>query len=347
MRRAPSPNQIAFISALAVAVLSTAFFILISFVFYLNVRLEMYISSLVATFFMSWILFRYVLTRVVYNKIKVIYKAIGKPLQFEKEVKQKNNLLKTVERDVADWAINKNKQIRSLRQMAEYRKEFVGTVSHELKTPMFNAIGYVETVLDSDLDDKVFIRNYLEKTVSNLERLESIVKDLLQISKFEAGRIELHLEAVDLIKLIKEVLFHYKYLTETYKVNVVVHAKENEFFVCVDKNAIRQVLENLISNSVKYGKENGQTDIYINDLDEQYLVEISDNGIGISQENIDRVFERFFRADKSRSKLVGGTGLGLSIVRNIIQAHNQNINVTSELNKGTTFSFTLDKYIEE
>jgi two-component system phosphate regulon sensor histidine kinase PhoR len=229
--------------------------------------------------------------------------------------------------------------------MEQYRKEFVGNVSHELKTPIFNAQGYIETILDSDLDDPAFIKMYLEKANSNIERLETIVNDLLEISKFETGRIELEKEAFDLVKLIKKVFFQYQHLAQQQQVTLKVHSEENKIFVYADPKRIMQVLENLISNSIKYGKENGQTDIYFHDLDEQFLIEISDNGPGVSPEHLPRLFERFYRVDKSRTRKIGGTGLGLSIVKNIIQAHEQNIEVRSEVGKGTTFTFTLQKYI--
>ena len=286
------------------------------------------------------------MVRFIYNKIKIIYKTIGKPLKFEKEVKEgSSNVLKTVERDVAEWAINKNKQIRELRKMEQYRKEFVGNVSHELKTPIFNAQGYIETVLDSDLDDPDFIKMYLEKASANIDRLETIVTDLLEISKFETGRIELEKEAFDIVKLIKKVFFQYQHLAQQQKVTLKVHSDENRIFVFADPKRIMQVLENLISNSIKYGKEGGFTNIYFHDMEEQFLIDISDDGPGVAPEHLSRLFERFYRVDKSRTRKIGGTGLGLSIVKNIIEAHEQTISVSSELGKGTTFSFTLQKYI--
>jgi two-component system phosphate regulon sensor histidine kinase PhoR len=348
MRRNPSLNFIAFSTSLAVAILSTAIFIFINFIFYLNTPIEIIVSFFVAIFFASIILIRYVLKKFIYNKIGIIYKTIGRPLKFEKELKEsKNNIIQTVERDVAEWAINKNKQIRELRKLEQYRKEFVGNVSHELKTPIFNAQGYIETLLDSDLDDADFIRLYLGKASANIDRLETIVSDLLEISKFETGRIQLEKAAFDVVKLIKKVIFHYQILADEFKISIKVFANENEYFVFADESRILQVLENLISNGIKYNKENGKVEIRIYDIDEQYIIEISDTGDGIPEDKLPRIFERFYRADKSRSRKVGGTGLGLSIVKNIIEAHEETINVSSILEKGTTFSFTLHKYVED
>jgi len=348
MRRTASPNIISLYASMAVAIFSTAIFLLVQLLFHLSFSSEYYLIFVLVIFLVTLTFFRFVLIRFIYSKIKIIYKTIGKPLKFESEVKEgSTNMLKTVERDVAEWAINKNKQIRELRKMEQYRKEFVGNVSHELKTPIFNAQGYIETVLDSDLDDPDFIKMYLEKANSNIERLETIVNDLLEISKFETGRIELNKEAFDLVKLIKKVFFQYQHLAQQQQVSLKVHSEENKVFVFADPKRIMQVLENLISNSIKYGKEGGNTDIYFHDLDDQFLIEISDDGPGVAPEHLPRLFERFYRADKSRARKIGGTGLGLAIVKNIIEAHEQTINVRSELGKGTTFSFTLQKYIPE
>ena len=347
MRGNSSLNTISIYTSIAVAFFSTAFFFVVNELFEHQINIFAHFIFFFAIFFCSFILFRYVLKQLIYDKIKIIYKTIGKPLKFQHEVKSsKGNIMLTVERDVAEWAINKNKQIRELRKLEQYRKEFVGNVSHELKTPLFNAQGYIETLLDSNLEDKDFMKSYLGKAASNIDRLEVIVSDLLEISKFETGRIQLEKDGFDIVKLIKKVIAQYQFLAEDCKVKVKVFNHENEFFVFADEKRIMQVLENIISNSIKYNNENGKVDIRIYDLDEQYMIEISDNGPGIAEEHLPRLFERFYRADKSRARKVGGTGLGLSIVKNIIEAHEETINVSSTLNEGTMFSFTLHKYRE-
>jgi two-component system phosphate regulon sensor histidine kinase PhoR len=275
MRRTPSPNIISLYSSMAVAFFSTAIFALVGYLFNLRLPLEDYIIYSCIVLLVSFFLYRYILVRFIYNKIKIIYKTIGSQQKFQSQIKQgSNNVMKTVERDVAEWAINKNKQIRELRKMEQYRKEFVGNVSHELKTPIFNAQGYIESVLESDLEDKQFIRQYLEKANGNIERLESIVNDLLEISKFETGRIQLEMEAFDLVKLIKKVLFQFQHLVEQHQVSITIHSEENKIFVFADPKRIIQVLENLLSNSIKYGKDGGHTDIYFYDMEEQFLIEL-------------------------------------------------------------------------
>jgi two-component system phosphate regulon sensor histidine kinase PhoR len=348
MRRPSSLNNISLLTGLAVAIFSTAIFLLFCFIFYLDIKIEELIAYSVIIFFTSFILFKYVLNSFINNKIKIIYKTIGKPMKHQKDTQRANDaMLQKVERDVAEWAINKNKQIRELKKMEQYRKEFVGNVSHELKTPIFNAQGYIETLLDSDLEDKEFTKSYLHKASVNIDRLETIVADLLEISKFETGRIQLNKTAFDLVKLVKKVFFQFQHLAEEHKVRLQVNAEEGEIFVIGDENRIMQVLENLISNSIKYGNEGGATIVRFYDMDEQYLVEVSDNGPGIEEEHLPRLFERFYRADRSRARKVGGTGLGLAIVKNIIEAHEQTISVSSKPGEGTTFNFTLQKSEQE
>jgi two-component system phosphate regulon sensor histidine kinase PhoR len=209
---------------LAVAFFSTAIFLCISLIFRLHTPAKYYLIIVSIILIVTFFLFRFILVRFIYNKIKIIYKTIGKPLKFENEIRTgSSNLIKTVERDVAEWAINKNKRIRELQRMEQYRKEFVGNVSHELKTPIFNAQGYIESVLESDLDDPEIHQKILRKSkFSNIERLETIVSDLLEISKFESGRIEFQRKKhLMLVKLIKKVFFQYQHITEQQHTNTI------------------------------------------------------------------------------------------------------------------------------
>jgi two-component system phosphate regulon sensor histidine kinase PhoR len=213
-----------------------------------------------------------------------------------------------------------------------------------LKTPLFNIQGYIHTLLDGALEDPEVNRNYLERASRSVERLCLIVDDLEAISKLESGELILDQRTFDIHELVKEVF-------ESSEIRAVeLHIKmefkegsDRQFFVYADKERIRQVVSNLVINSIKYGRKNGTTSVGFYDMDENILIEITDNGIGIDPSHLPRIFERFYRIDKSRSREQGGTGLGLSIVKHIIEAHKQTINVRSNYGIGTTFAFTLKK----
>lgn len=345
IKRQISPNSIAIFTSLFVSFFSVLLLWLICFLLHQQVSYYIYLMEFIVILCISLFTYRYTLMRFVYAKLRIIYKTIGKPLKFQNEIRTtvNSNIMKTVERDVAEWAINKNKQIRELKKLETYRKEFVGNVSHELRTPIFNAQGYIETLLDGAVNDPEKGKLYLQKALANIERLEAIVNDLLEISKFEAGQIHLDKKVFDIIELTRKVYYQYQIMAEEQDVKLTIDTKYKQLFVKADPKRIIQVLENLVSNSIKYGKYSGTTVVRFYDLDEIAIVEVNDDGPGIPEENLHRVFERFYRADKSRSRKIGGTGLGLSIVKSIVEAHEQTITVRSELNVGTTFTFTLEK----
>ena len=343
----PSPNIIAFLTSLAVAVGVNLFLFVLDFFIKDNFWWQFYVANFFSILLVSLIVIHYALRTFIQKKIRIIYKTIGKPLKFQKEIKEGNsNLMKTVERDVADWALNKNKQIRELRKLETYRREFVGNVSHELKTPIFNALGYIETLMDGGLEDEKILKDYLEKASANIERLETIVSDLLEVSKFESGQLRLEKEVFDVNELTLKVFYQYEIQAEENDVTLKIENEGIKTLVFADKKRILQVLENLISNAIKYGKEGGIVIIRYIDLDEQLLVEVSDNGPGIAEKDIPRLFEGFFRTDSERSRKKGGTGLGLSIVKHIVESHDQTINIHSQPNIETTFSFTLEKVVQ-
>lgn len=345
IKRQYSPNTIVAFTSFIVALACTILFAATLYLIEVKVPYYVHLLSLLIVFVVSLGFFRYTLMQFIYSKLKIIYKTIGKPLKFQNEIKSNvnSNVMRSVERDVGEWAINKNRQIRELKKLETYRKEFVGNVSHELRTPIFNAQGYIETLLEGAMDDPIKGKQYLEKALANIERLDAIVSDLLEISKFEAGQIHLDKRAFDIIELTRKVFYQYQHMAEENQSSLLINTKLKQLFVWGDPKRITQVLENLISNSIKYGKKGGTTTVSYYDLDEQIVIEVSDDGPGIAEENLSRVFERFYRADKSRARKIGGSGLGLSIVKNIVEAHDQNITVRSELGVGTTFSFTLEK----
>lgn len=295
------------------------------------------------SFIASYIGFKIAVERFIYKKIKVVYRTIH-DLKLKKVDDSKEFSLTQIQTEVEDWDKLNKEEIDRLKGLENYRREFVGNLSHELKTPIFNIQGYLLTLLEGGLHDPKINVNYLERASKSVDRMISLIEDLDDISKLESGMIELDVEKTDLVKLIKEVISSLEVKAQNCNVKLTfVDVPTKPILVTIDKDGINQVLVNLIVNSIKYGKENGETLIKLFDMDENMLIEVADNGQGIEKQHLSRLFERFYRVDKSRARLSGGTGLGLSIVKHIIEAHNQTINVRSSPEVGSTFSFTLKK----
>jgi two-component system phosphate regulon sensor histidine kinase PhoR len=249
-----------------------------------------------------------------------------------------------VEHDVEEWAQNQLQEIERLRDLERYRKEFVGNVSHELKTPIFNIQGYILTLLEGGLEDPKINKLYLTRSEKSIDRMISIVEDLESITKLETGELKPQYSVFDIMKVAEEVFEIEHMLAQERKISLEFTKKPDKpVMVMADKKRIIEVLSNLVTNGIKYGKRKGKVKVGFYDFDEKIVVEVSDDGIGIDRKDLPRIFERFYRVDKSRSREQGGTGLGLSIVKHIIEAHNQTINVQSVLDEGTTFTFTLEK----
>ncbi len=294
---------------------------------------------------LSWFVFKYVVRNFINSRIQTIYKTIYNLKDYHSGdgSESGDDLLQKMEREVTDWMKNRSNEIEDLKKLEHYRREFLGNVSHELKTPIFNIQGYIATLLDGGLEDPNINRNYLERAEKSVERMINIIDDLEAISRLESGEMILEKDNFDIPELAKEIIDALEMKASDRKIKV--HFKENYkgLKVFADKDRIRQVITNLIVNSLKYGKEGGETEIRFYDLDDNILIEISDNGIGIAKEHLPRLFERFYRVDKGRSREQGGTGLGLAIVKHILEAHGQTINVRSSEGVGSTFSFTLPK----
>ncbi len=280
------------------------------------------------------------------SKVKPIYKTIHhfKPTKTEANLTREKDPFIEVNKEVADWMQGKTKEIQQLKQMEKYRKEFLGNVSHELKTPVFNIQGYILTLLDGGIDDPDINMLYLNRTEKSIDRMISIIEDLEAISKLESGELEINVEEFNLYQLIDDILDLQEIRANEKNIELKLNKEGNKsLMVKGDKQKLFQVFSNLVVNSINYGKKGGRTMISTYDMDKRYLIEVKDNGIGISDGDLPRIFERFYRADKSRSREQGGTGLGLAIVKHIIEAHKQTINVTSTYGKGTSFTVTLDK----
>ena len=269
----------------------------------------------------------------------------GKPQSSENKSKNNSsNTLSEGNKETSSLASNQSIEIDRLKVMEKYRKEYLGNVSHELKTPIFNIQGYVLTLLDGGLEDAEINRKYLERAEKSINRLISIVEDLETISRHETGELKLEKEYFNIVQLVEEVFEAQEVRAKNRNIELTLGKKyKKPIIVSADKMRIFQVLTNLVTNSIYYGENGGKTHVFFSEEKGKILVEVNDNGIGIAPNDIPRIFERFYRVDKSRSREQGGTGLGLAIVKHIIEAHGETIQVKSKLKKGSSFIFSLPK----
>lgn len=347
MKNLKTPLLTLILSAIS-AVLQT---ILVSFISYqINAHFDLAICLL--SFFISFVISFFVIyflySNIIFEKIDKLYLLVKE--QQPKEIPNTEFQLEEVdsidrlEDEIKKLAQERNKEAEQNRNLDSYRKEFLGNVSHELKTPIFNIQGYVSTLIDGGINDPNINIEYLKRADKSVDRMIQIIDDLETISQLEVGTLELDPEIYDIAQQLKDVIDSLDFQANKKSIKLQLAKKyDKSIIVKADKFRIRQVLVNLITNSIKYGKENGKTTISLNLFDEQVIVEIKDNGIGIEEKHIPRLFERFYRVDKGRSREQGGTGLGLAIVKHIIEGHGETIDVISSPKLGTTISFTLKR----
>ena len=298
------------------------------------------LALIIVVFFGTYFLIYTTLKKYIYDRVKLIYKSLYK----QKGVSELTETdLDKVSEDVEVLTAQKEKEIDDLKLMESFRREFLGNVSHELKTPIFNIQGYIHTLLDGALHDETVNEQYLSRTSKSVDRMINIVEDLEMISKIESDRLDLEFTDWDIVSMTQDVFDQVEMKAKKRSVLLKFEKDYPSIKVNGDRDKIMQVMINLIVNSIKYGREGGSTEVRFYEMGENILIEVADDGIGISEDNLPRLFERFYRVDKSRSREQGGTGLGLAIVKHIIEAHKQNINVRSTEGVGTTFSFTLRK----
>jgi two-component system phosphate regulon sensor histidine kinase PhoR len=283
----------------------------------------------------------------VTRKINALTEKIRRKF-LNKEIPQKHDQLEEqdglnlLEEKVDDLIETREKELNHFENLDSYRKEYLGNVSHELKTPVFNIQGYVDTLINGGLEDETINRDYLKRAEKSIDRLINIIDDLETLTQLESGELQLDMDNFDIAYLIKDIYAALELIAAKKNIKLELAKKyEKPIYVKADKFRIRQVLVNLITNSIKYGKENGTTEISLNYLNDDLIIEIKDNGMGIETVHLPRLFERFYRIDKGRSREQGGTGLGLAIVKHIIEAHQKSIKVESEVGKGTLFTFSL------
>ena len=342
-----TPRQVSLASAgLITGLLAITYFLLI-YLLEREFSLIPLVILLSLGFSISYGIVYYFIERFLYHKVKIIYKTIHslkRQGDARTRIRMSSDLLTEINREVADWADEKIREVKDLRKAENYRREFIGNLAHELKTPVFNVQGYIETLLDTDLEDSALNRKFLDRANSACERLIDLLKDLDQIATIESGNMPLELSRFDVVQLAKVTADMLEPQAADRQVSLKLrNNNEKAIFVEADMKRIQQVFVNLLMNSIAYGKELGETRIRFYDMDDNVLIEIADDGMGIAMEHLPRLFERFYRVDKSRSRNEGGSGLGLAICKHIIDSHNQSISVRSTEGVGSTFAFTLKK----
>ena len=304
-----------------------------------------YLSEVIIVFLISFFIIQYRVENFIYKRMKKIYDDVSL-LDVSTLGRQKiTTNMETLTKEVELFARNKKLEIEALKIRENYRREFIGNVSHELKTPLFTVQGYIETLIDGALNDEKIREKYLKRAKKGVERLTYIIKDLDMITKLEVGELNLEKETFDIIDLIENVFELLEMKASKNLISLTFNKKhQTPIWVKADKDRIQQVLSNLIVNSIKYGINKGTTELSIENLiRNKVLIRVADNGEGINNDEIPRLFERFYRVDKSGSREQGGSGLGLSIVKHILDAHSEKIYVESQIGIGSEFSFTLEK----
>lgn len=298
-----------------------------------------------STYAFSFLMIQSRIERLIYKRVKKIYDDLTLLEATSLTKRTITTDMQTLTEEIDKFARDKKIEIESLKVRENYRKEFLGNVSHELKTPLFTVQGYILTLLDGAMEDKNLREKYLERASKGVERLGYIIKDLDMITKLEVGDLSLNVEVFDIVELVKSVFDMLEMKAAKKKITLTFDRVYTEpILVRADKERIQQVLANLVVNSIKYGNEKGTTEISIENLiKNKVIVRVTDNGEGIAKMHLPRLFERFYRVDKSGSRKEGGSGLGLSIVKHIIEAHDEKIYVESEFGVGSEFSFTLEK----
>lgn len=344
-RRLKKTYRFAIRSSLYITIFTTTILVALLFFFEIKNFIVVPVLFFVTSFAFCFFIIQFRVERFIYRRVKRIYDDVTLLDVSDFQNHSITTDMATLTKEIEKFATNKKLEIETLKIRENYRKEFIGNVSHELKTPLFTVQGYILTLLDGAMDDKAIRKKYLNRAEKGVERLIYIVKDLDMITKLETGDLNLDTEEFNIIELVQNVFdllemkAAKKEISLAFDMNYV-----DPIMVLADKERIQQVLTNLIVNSIKYGRENGTTEISVENLiRNKVIVRVTDNGEGIEKENIPRLFERFYRVDKSRTRKEGGSGLGLSIVKHIIEAHNEKIYVESEADVGSEFSFTLEK----
>lgn len=343
-----SPRLIAFLLSVVITVLTVTF---LSFV--PTVSEAMLFVAGTACFISSFFFIFYTVDILIFQEVNKIYESIRKLKMRDFDISRKSlikseNPIKRLNKEISIYVTQKQREIEELKKMEQFRREFLADVSHELKTPIFAAQGFIHTLIDGAKEDPEILDRFLNKAAKSLDGLDALVRDLLTLSQVESGDLKMNFGKVDLKLLTEEIIDQLEHKAEQRGVKFKIKPKNlTNAWVQADKQRISQVMTNLIDNAIKYGKDNGKVTIEFSEEKKYFLISVEDDGPGIQLEHLDRIFERFYRIDKSRSRETGGTGLGLAIVKHILNAHDSKITVMSKIDKGTKFSFKLIKIEEE
>jgi two-component system phosphate regulon sensor histidine kinase PhoR len=329
--------------ALCISIVTTLFLSLFK-----SVAVNALVVSFVISFSASYLLIFAVLEFLIFREIAKIYKLVNKLRKKElEEIGKKKpsplNPLKAINEEIYSFADLKQSEIDELRKLEAFRREFIADVSHELKTPLFAAQGFVHTLLDGAVNDKAVRNKFLKKAAKSLDGLEMLVQDLLTLSQIETGQIKMHFESIDLFALTEEVFEQFEGKADKREVNLRLEGPVRKVMVYADYQRISQVMSNLISNAIKYSPESSEVMVSFRNTRKSVVTAVTDHGEGIPKADIHRIFERFYRVDKSRSREKGGTGLGLAIVKHILDGHHTKAKVESTPGKGSIFSFKLPR----
>jgi two-component system phosphate regulon sensor histidine kinase PhoR len=341
-----SPLQVVFLGS---ALITAAMLLILLLVELWNpIPATTVVLVLIATFILSFLVFYFLFRNFIYYRLSILYRTIRKgKLNRETpfEMSMKGDIIKEAEIESKIWGEQRNQELTQLQEQDKFRREFIGNLAHELKTPIFSIQGYVLTLLEGGLEDDKVNRMFLERASKAIDRMTTILSDLDQLTKLEVNDLKMDIRPFDIRELAREVMESLELRAAEKNIQLRFSKEYNkEIMVSADRGKIAQVLTNLISNSIAYGNENGETLIRFFEIDDIVSIEISDNGPGIEPHEIPRLFERFYRIEKSRNRNEGGSGLGLSIVKYLLDSHNQTISVRSTVGVGSTFTFSLDKF---
>lgn len=343
-----TPRQFSILAAFMLSLLSVVVVELTLYLSEITINQRYILIMFFVLLISAYLVIYYLLEKLITQKIRLLYRTIHnfKINRGDFPLSMNEDVLGKTEKEVLDWVDKSREEIEKLRLQEEFRREFLGNLSHELKTPIFSIQGYILTLLEGGLEDENINRAFLERASKGVDRVTGMIEDLDLITRIESEELELNTAKVNIVDLAREIVESFEIKAQKRNVKLSLDWKRigsQEVNVLCDRDKIGQVLSNIINNSINYGVENGHTEVRFFDLEDNILVEVSDDGVGIKEEHLPRLFERFYRVDKSRARNEGGTGLGLAIVKHLVEAHGQTIDVRSTKGQGSTFSFTLKK----